>query len=81
MRVRIARYSACAVASGVAVEFIACRPARPVRGHLATSQEPRLGNRVDIPPGGAGGVDREQASLTQQPAAGSGQGVSVMMRS
>ena len=42
-------------------------PARSVRGHLATSQEPRLGNRADISPGGAGGVDRERASSTQQP--------------
>ena len=75
MRVRIARYSACAVASGVAVGFIACRPARPVRGHLATSRGPRLGNRV----GFRVVAPAEQVGIVA--AAGSGQGGSVMMRS
>ena len=62
--------AACAVASGVAVEFIACQARAGLYVvTLAPSQEPQPGNLVgywDIPLGGAGGADREQAPLTGQ---------------
>ena len=72
--------SACAVASGVAVEFIACRPARPVRGHLARRKSRGWGigwafRVVAL-------AERQGAGIVEEePVAGSGQGVSVMMRS
>lgn len=77
----LALISACAVASGVAVELIACQAGPTCAWSRCNVARAAAGNQVDIPPGGVGGADREQASLTQQPAAGSGQGVSVMMRS
>jgi hypothetical protein len=70
--------SGCAVASGVAVEFIACRAGPVCTWSLQRRKSRGRGTRWIFRLGGAG---REQASLTQQPVAGSGQGASAMMRS
>jgi hypothetical protein len=45
-----ARSSACAVASGVAVEFIACRAGPVCTWSLQRRKSRGPGNRVDIPP-------------------------------